>query len=290
MQQNSFDLHCHTSSSDGTLSPSDLVKKAYQSGIHTLAITDHDTISGIPQALQAAANYSDVTIIPGVEISVDYKPGTMHMCGYFIDTHNQQFLENLDFFQASRTNRNPKIIQKLQDTGFEITLNEVKNAAGNDQIGRPHFAQVLVDKGYVSSIQEAFDKYLKNGAPCYVNRPRISIEKALNMIKNAGGISVVAHPSLLDLGNKEHYQSYLQQLKSLGLDGLEVFSSHHTKEEDHMFYEIGKNLNMLITGGSDFHGDNHPDVKLGAFGNELLLQENIIEDLYSFHEHINKIV
>jgi predicted metal-dependent phosphoesterase TrpH len=260
-----FDLHSHTTVSDGTLTPEELVEKAVAESFQSIAITDHDNIGGIKRAQKAAEN-SDLEIIPGVEISVEYGPGTMHMCGYFLDTDNEYLNDRLNFVQEARRQRNPKIVQKLKDAGFEITMAEIENVAGSKQIGRPHFATVMFEKGYVKSKQEAFDEYLDKSAPCYVNKERLSLEDSVEAIKTAGGIPVLAHPISLKLNNEREYRNMFVHLKQMGVMGIEAFTSRQTDEENEMFYQMAKDLNLLTTGGSDFHGANKPNVKLGHFG------------------------
>jgi len=261
----SYDLHTHTTASDGTLSPSELVKKAAGLNIKYLAITDHDNVNGVAGAVKAGKRYG-VNVIPGGEISVEFQPGTMHVCGYFIDINNKYLNEQLEFVQQARRDRNPQIIKKLNQQGFDITLQEVQAVAGSNQVGRPNIAKVLIQKGYVNGLQEAFDKYLKKGASCYVNKKRLNLETAIETIKRAGGIPVLAHPVQLELSSDQGYREMFQQVKEAGIIGLEAFSSHHSETENQKYKKLGEEIGMLITGGSDFHGANKPKVKLGQYG------------------------
>lgn len=282
MNRNKFDLHSHTTVSDGTFTPTDLVKKAIDEGFEYLAITDHDNIGGIKEA-QRVADGSGLTIIPGVEISVEYGPGTMHMCGYFVDLDNAYFNEKLNFVQDARRNRNPKIVQKLRDAGFDITMEEIEAVAGGKQVGRPHFATVLFEKGYVKTKQEAFDKYLDKSAPCYVNKERLSLEESIKSIKMAGGIPVIAHPIQLGLKDEQAYDEMIGYLKEKGVIGVEAYTSRQTEEENEMFYNLAKKHDMMITGGSDFHGANKPNVKLGYFGNDIKIDyRKLIEEMSKY--------
>lgn len=284
--QHSFDLHCHTDASDGTMRPSELIDLAVKSGIELLAITDHDTVNGIPEA-HLHSNNKNIHLIHGVEISAAFTPGTMHICGYFIDIENKKLKKGLAFVQNSRKNRNPKIIEKLNQTGISISLEEVQKEAGKDQIGRPHFARALINKGYASNFEEAFNNYLGKGAPAYVNRPRLTFEESIELIHGAGGIAVIAHPSLLNYASNEEYKEQLKIFKNKGLDGIEAFSSHHSTNECEFFYQIGKELNMILTGGSDFHGENNPGVQLGSF---YLPKEAKMEIPESFLEYYHQTV
>jgi len=274
----SYDLHSHTTASDGTLRPAELVEKAAGLDINILAITDHDNVNGVEEAAQAGQNYG-IDIIPGVEISVEFSPGTMHVCGYFIDIENEFLNEKLEFVQQARRDRNPKIIEKLNQKEIDITLEEVQQVAGSDQVGRPNIAKVLIQKGYVDGIKEAFDKYLKKGAPCYVNKKRLDLETAIETIKAAGGIAVLAHPVQLELDSEKDYRDLLSQVKKAGIVGVEAFSSHHTEDENQKYYQLSREFDMMVTGGSDFHGENKPKVKLGIFG------ENVNVDLEQFLEY-----
>ncbi|MFP4549039.1 MAG: PHP domain-containing protein [Fidelibacterota bacterium] len=267
MMKQHYDLHTHTTVSDGTFSPEELVQKAIDEGFKAIAITDHDNIGGIQTAQEFAGDR--LMVISGVEISVEYGPGTMHMCGYFMDLDNDCLNERLDFVQEARRQRNPKIVKKLNDAGFAMTMEEIEAVAGSKQVGRPHFATVMLDKGYVKTKQEAFDKYLDKSAPCYVNKARLSLEDSVKAIRTAGGIPVLAHPIQLKLNNEKEYREMFSHLKKMGVMGIEAFTSRQTDEENELFSKMAKDLNMLITGGSDFHGDNKPNVKLGYFGSEV---------------------
>lgn len=262
-----YDFHTHTSASDGSLSPADLIEKAKAEGLEVIAITDHDTVGGLPEALEAGKAL-DLMVIPGVEISIDFSPGTLHMCGYLIDIESKSIRENLVFLQKGRANRNIEIVSKLNSLGMAITMKEVADVAGADVVGRPHFAKVLLDKGYVANTKDAFDRLLAKGQPCYVDRIRLSKKDALDMIKGSGGIAVLAHPGQLNLASQDEYRAFFKDLRDIGVDGIEAYSSHHSDEENKKFASIAQELSMLITGGSDFHRDNDPMVQLGVFGVE----------------------
>jgi len=275
----SFDLHCHTTASDGTLTPEELVEHAYQNQVYTVAITDHDTCAGISEAVEKGKEYN-ITVIPGIEISVDFNPGTMHICGYYIDPQNKYFQKRITDVQNARNNRNPQIIQKLNESGINITLDEVRHESGKDHIGRPHFAQVLHKKGYVTSVSEAFNKYLAKGSCCYVHRKRLGIPEAIELIHKAHGIAVLAHPNQLGLSSWEEYKKWFIYLKELGIDGIEIFSSCHSKRESEHFKSFADELNLLTTGGSDFHGTNKPEAHLGVFGdNNTINIKELIEQM-----------
>jgi len=263
--KNTFDFHVHSNASDGSLSPHDVVRKAGEEGLELVAITDHDTTAGISDAVEAESD-SGVTVIPGVEISIDFQPGTNHLCGYFIDIENDELKDGLQFVQDARSNRNPMIVQKLNDLGIDITMSEIAEQAGGDQIGRPHFAKVLVQKGYVKDAKEAFTKYLAKGAPCYMDKQRLSLEHAVKMIRSAGGVAVLAHPAELGFDTEKQYRDYFRYAKDTGVGGIESYSSHHSHDQNAMFKRLADELQMFSTGGSDFHGETKPKVQLGVFG------------------------
>ena len=267
MKQN-FDLHVHTNASDGSFSPTDLIKKAKEEGVLTVGIADHDTVGGVKEALLAGKEIG-VNVVSGVEISIDFSPGTMHLCGYFIDIENKNLNEGLRFIQEGRTNRNPQIIKKLNELGMDITLEEVKKEAGGEVIGRPHISACLVKKGYVKDTKEAFKRFLAKGKSCYIERVRLGKQEAINMIKEAGGVAVLAHPKQLKLNSKEEYKQLFAEFRKIGVLGIEAYSSHHSSEENNMFKSLAEDLDMFVTGGSDYHGETKPDVKLGVFGDNV---------------------
>jgi len=259
------DLHTHSTASDGTLSPRELVYLAKKVGLKALALTDHDTIDGLPEAYQTAKE-EGLPFLCGVEISVKFDgPGHFHLLGYFLEPP-EELKEVLDKLKSARAERNKKMVEKLRELGIDITLEELKSLASGE-IGRPHFAYLLVKKGYVKSIEEAFERYLKKGAPAYFPKALLTEEEAISAIKKAKGIPVLAHPITLKLSD-EALRSYLIRLKELGLMGVEVYYSEHTKEYTKFLERLADELALIKTGGSDFHGQNKPDIKLGlGFGN-----------------------
>jgi predicted metal-dependent phosphoesterase TrpH len=259
------DLHTHSTASDGTFSPRELVYLAKKVGLKGLALTDHDTIDGLPQAYQTAKE-EGLPFLCGVEISVKFDgPGHFHLLGYFLEPP-EELKEVLDRLKAARAERNKRMVEKLRELGIDITLDELQSIASGE-IGRPHFAYLLVKKGYVKSIEEAFERYLKKGAPAYYPKALLTEEEAISAIKKAKGIPVLAHPITLKLSD-EALKSYLIRLKELGLMGVEVYYSEHTKEYTKFLERLADELSLIKTGGSDFHGQNKPDIKLGlGFGN-----------------------
>lgn len=256
-----IDLHTHSTASDGTFSPKELVYLAKKEGLQALAITDHDTIDGLKEAYQTAGE-EKLPFLCGVEISVKFDgPGHFHLLGYFLTPEIPELNDTLLKLKKVREERNKKIIEKLNSLGIKITLEELKNIA-KGEIGRPHIANLLVKKGVVKNFEEAFEKYLKKGALAYFPKALLTPSEAINLVIKAKGIPVLAHPVTLKL-NYQELKIYLKKLKDLGLKGIEAFYTEHTTEFTKFLIDCAKNLNFLITGGSDFHGENKPDIKLG---------------------------
>jgi len=257
-----IDLHTHSSSSDGSLGPAELVDHAFAKGISLIALTDHDTVEGIPEAARRASE-KGVAFVPGVEISAEFREKTMHILGFGIDFGSEKLAGKLKILRSSRSDRNPKIIGKLNERGFAITMEEVAAASGGGVIGRPHMARVLFEKGFVGSVQEAFDLYLAKGRPCYVDKFRFEPAEAVSVILEGGGIPVLAHPLSLGLGFAELKETVMK-LREQGLSGMECFYRNHTEEDDRELLSIASGLGLLVTGGSDFHGANRPSIEIGT--------------------------
>jgi len=256
-----IDLHTHSTASDGTFSPEELIYLAKKEGLQALALTDHDTIDGLKSAYQTAKE-ENLPFLCGVEISVKFeRPGHFHLLGYFSKPEIPELNDTLLKLKKARKERNKKMIEKLNSIGIEITLEELKEIA-KGEIGRPHIANLLVKKGVVKSFEEAFERYLKKGAIAYVPKALLTPSEAINLIVKAKGIPVLAHPVTLKLNYLE-LKEYLKELKEYGLKGVEAFYTEHTPEFTKFLIDCAKKLGLLITGGSDFHGENKPDIKLG---------------------------
>ena len=272
-----IDLHAHTTASDGTMSPNDLVILAKEHGIEAIAITDHDTVEGIPEAI-AAGEREGVEIIPGLELSVEHNPGSMHVLGLLIDNKNDQLNESLREIQLSRSTRNPKIIEKLNEFGLNLSIEEVEEISGGGQMGRPHIAAALIKNGYVRTIQEAFDRYLKKGASAYFERQRLTREEAVDVIHGAGGLVILAHPGTLGV-NGQKLDSLLQELKDVGFDGIEVFYNNHSQAEEDRLMQAADKLGFLISGGTDFHGENKPAIKIGVGYGNMAIPYEVLQEM-----------
>jgi 3',5'-nucleoside bisphosphate phosphatase len=272
-----IDLHTHSTASDGTLSPAALVDYALTKGLEALAITDHDTVEGLAEASAEAAR-TGFEVVPGVEISAQYPQGTLHILGYYIDFNNTAFLAQLSVLQDARAERNPKIVAKLQSLGLDITFEEIEHVAGTGLVGRPHFAQVLVNKGYVKDAQQAFDRYLKKGSPAYEEKFRFPVNDAIRMIVQAGGIPVLGHPVTLNCSNLQ-LEAEIAAWKGMGLQGLEVYYPEHDAVQTRLYAELARRHDLVATGGSDFHGNMIKGVELGSGRGSLNIPYRVLEQL-----------
>ena len=271
------DLHTHTTASDGLHRPADNVRMAREAGLHAVGITDHDTVAGIDEA-EIAGEELGVEVVPGVEISTAEDGKDIHILGYYIDRRNPALLERLASQRQVRNVRNEGIIANLNRLGIPITMAEVERVAGrsgdgDETVGRPHIAEALVRRGAVSSVQEAFDKYLAKGKPAYFNPPRISPFEAIQWIHEAGGKAVVAHPGLY--GRDE----LVERLLDAGADGVEAYHSDHSPEQAEHYRRMAEARGKLVTAGSDFHGERKGGgVYHGPIGNRTV-DAGILEQL-----------
>jgi predicted metal-dependent phosphoesterase TrpH len=273
-----IDLHLHTTASDGVMTPSELVRYAKSKGLQAIAITDHDTIEGLEEGLSEGERIG-FEVIPGLEISVKHSPGSMHLLGYFLDIHHPLLTERLQYLQQARAERNPKIAEKLKELGVKVTYEEVLKASGGGQVGRPHFAQVLMEKGYVRTFQEAFDRFLKKGAAAYVEKVRFAIGEALHFIKEAGGVAVLAHPNTLGMKGNAALEDLVLQLVKEGLQGIEVYYPEHSPLEVAQYKVLTERHGLLATGGTDYHGMEGNELDIGVGRGEMRLPYSIVESL-----------
>ncbi len=272
-----LDLHLHTTHSDGSLAPADVVALAHKAGVSSLAITDHDITTAIPEATEAGLALG-IEVIPGIEISSLLGESELHMLGYFLDWQDPALNERLATARDSRHRRNPLIVAKLQALGIDLTYEEVKAVAGSDSVGRPHIARVLMDKGVVSSAREAFDRFLAQSKPAYVARELPSPAEAIRWIKEANGLAVLAHPTWIKPADGD-LATLVGQLKVEGLDGVEVHYSTHTPRQTREYLDLAKRLGLLVTGGSDFHGVTKPDIEVGIGRGTLHVPDTLLPKL-----------
>jgi len=257
------DLHAHTTASDGTFTPTELVHAGHAASLSYLAVTDHDTTGGLAEAI-AAAREARLRLVPGVELSAEGPPGKCHLLGLGIDPAHAEMSETLAQLSANRRERNEKIAQRLTRLGVPVTLKEVtRSAPAGANVGRPHFAQFLVNKGVVGTITEAFDRYLSDTGPAYVKKAVLTPEEAIALIHRAGGFCFLAHPGLVRLAEHETDATRIAALKALGMDGIEVYYPAHTPAQSERFLRLAAKMHLLVTGGSDFHGAVKPHIMLG---------------------------
>ncbi|KAB1439861.1 PHP domain-containing protein [Candidatus Galacturonibacter soehngenii] len=270
-----IDLHVHSNASDGTYAPSQLVEYALQKKLSAFALTDHDTISGIESAIQSSKN-TFVTVIPGVELSTTYHSKDVHILGLFIDYTSEWLINQLNELNNLRSKRNVLMCELLSKEGFDISISKLHEKFGDTVITRAHFARYLLDKGYTTSMKEAFDKYIDKGGPCYVPKVKCTPKQAIDIIKKAGGVPILAHPLLYHFSNEE-LEELIIFLKNNGLEGIEaIYSLNEGKDEENML-GLAKKYNLKITGGSDFHGSNKPDIDLGVGKGNLRIPFSLLE-------------
>lgn len=279
-----IDLHIHSTASDGTLTPTEIVQSALKSTKSekdpiVIALTDHDTVAGVSEFLKEAKKYKErVTAIPGVEISTNYHGVEIHILGYNVDPENKELLEQLKICRESRDGRNEKIISRLQAEGFQITMEDIKPEDPNETIARPHIAKQLMKKKYVSSVKEAFDKYLAEGRSCYVERIMPTPQEAIRLIKNSGGTPVLAHLMYYKKLNAAEKEVLVSELKEAGLEGIEAYYNTYTPVEEEYVSSLAKQNALLLTGGTDFHGQNKPHISLFTGQGKMEVPEAILPE------------
>jgi len=265
------DLHTHSNLSDGLLTPTRLVELAASRGVQIMALTDHDSMEGIPEALEAASRHPGFTLIPGVEMSTDIPKGEVHVLGYFLDPNDEQLRQELASLRGSRLDRGRRIVEKLRGLGMDVTWERVQEIAAGAAVGRPHVAQALVEKGCVASFQEAFDLYIGRNGPAYVERTKMTPEETVALLRDSGALPALAHPK-----DMEDLEGLLEKLAPAGLAGLETYYQDYDGDTIERLLSLARRHDLLPTGGSDYHGHgaNHerlpgdiplPDQAIDAF-------------------------
>ncbi|UWG98651.1 PHP domain-containing protein [Dehalobacter sp. DCM] len=254
------DLHCHTTESDGVCTPAQVVRQAWEVGLKAVAITDHDTISGWSEAEKAGKQYH-ITVLKGIEINTDWEGREVHILGYALNANDDNLATRLSELREKRVQRIKKMIGKLSQCGVDIAFEDVLKHAEGDSIGRPHIAQALIEKKVVDNVHIAFDKYLKIGRPAYVPRNKLDPAEAIRIIRDAGGVAVVAHPGSFCTAQE------ISQWVKVGLQGIEVFHPENSADDRWRLTKIAKQNGLIITGGSDYHGHSvKPGINLGDWG------------------------
>lgn len=272
-----IDLHVHSTFSDGTLSPTELVKLAKKNDLSAFALTDHDTIAGIPEALEAG-HKQGIEVIPGIEISTTYKDKEIHIVGLFVDYENPDFIDSIGNEIERREKRNLAMIERFNEAGFPVTMEIMEELFPNSVITRAHFASYMLKKGWVKSVKEAFDKYLGDDGPLYIPRDRKDTKEAISLIKNAGGAPILAHPLLYHLTMGE-LKSLCKELKEAGLIGIESMYSTYKGFDELTVRKIAHEFELLESGGSDYHGANKPHISLGSGMGNLMINYDYLSRL-----------
>lgn len=282
-----IDLHIHTNASDGSFSPLEIISFAQERRLGAISITDHDTIEGVKAVISANAATSGVRFLTGVEITAQPPPDfglsdSLHILGYGISIEDTELISLLLWLQKARDDRTPLIIKQLQQLGMDLTYEQLADSFSGPQLGRPHIAQLMVRKGYAESIDEAFDRYLGRGKPAYVDKIRVPCKQAIETICHAGGVAVLAHPGLYKLPDAR-LENLLKRLKKMGLKGVEIYYPEHSVAQTANYKALSERLALLVTGGTDFHGDATPGIQIGAgrgdFHVPYMLYEKILNAL-----------
>jgi predicted metal-dependent phosphoesterase TrpH len=279
-----IDLHTHTDESDGTLAPAQLVEAALESGLEALGITDHDTLAGYDAAAPLARE-AGLDLVCGIELSTKRRRAagargrSIHVLGYFLGgPAPAEFRAWLEGIRLARRDRNRRLAARLQSLGMDITIEEVERL-GRSQAGRPHFARAMIEKGYVSSVQEAFDHYLDESAQAYVEREEPSVGAGIARIREAGGLASLAHPVRMSRRNPGAFEKDLGEMCEMGLGAIEVYHSDHRRADTEFFLLLARRHGLAVTGGTDFHGDNKPGLALGAGYGDVAVPRQVLEAL-----------
>lgn len=270
-----IDLHVHSNRSDGSDSPAQLVKLAGEKEIAAFALTDHDTVDGVREALEASER-SGVTVIPGIELSCEYNGQDIHILGLNMDINCTAFLERLEAFRREREARNKKMLQKMENMGLPVHEKDLYTRYPGAVITRAHFAEYLMEQGAVSTVQEAFERYIGTGKPCYLPKKRISCKEAISAVHCAKGHPVLAHPMQYKLPQPK-LEALLTELIGYGLEGLEAVYSTHTEAQERYLRELAKRYRLHISGGSDYHGTKKPDISMGTGRGSLYVHHEIMD-------------
>jgi len=257
------DLHLHTTFSDGTLCPTELVSLCAERGLKIISISDHDSTEGLEEAFQAAHTYPELTVVPGIELSTDIPGSEIHILGYFVDYRSADFQKVLEAFRSGRESRASSMVERLNALGIDIEWNRVQDISGGGAIGRPHIAQAMVEKEYVKYPREAFDRFIGKNGPAYVERMKLTPVDAISMLLDNGALPVIAHPTYSvaksDRGAVSDLRDILNDLKKAGLVGMEVFYSDYTPEQVKYLESLSIELELIPCGGSDYHASGNPD-------------------------------
>ena len=279
-----IDLHTHTTHSDGTFTPENLIKLAKEQQLSAISITDHDIATANEEGLYYSKKLG-LNYIPGVELSIRHElPGSghLHLLGLFIDHKDHNLNKVLDYLRDERSKRNQIILTRLEELGKPISMEELQQEAGEGSVGRPHIARLMMKKGYVLNVKEAFQQFLTNGAPAYVDKEKLEAARAIDLIHNAGGMAVISHPISLGFRLYADIADEIITLKKMGLEGIEVYYPSHSKNIIQWLQKFAGDNDLLMTGGSDFHGAVKPEIQLGTGYGDLVVPDQVYWDLVAY--------
>ena len=276
---NMIDLHTHSTASDGTLTPTKLIQEAALAGLRAIALTDHDTVAGASEAAAEAAQHG-VTFFPGVELDIGYTHGSFHLLGLNLKPDSPELGSALAVIRENRTTRNLQMVAAIREAGIECSYDELIQIAGGTNVGRPHFARYLVQKGVVPTEQKAFERYIGNGKRFFRRRESIALTEALRVIHRGGGKAYIAHPLSLQMTFTK-LDTKLPEWKELGLDGIEAYHSNATLDECRRLEKLAERHGLLVSAGSDFHGFQRPDRRLGRTAENSEIEDRFLEGLLS---------
>ncbi len=272
-----IDLHIHTNASDGTDAPAEAVEKARTLSLEAIALTDHDTVSGVAEAVRAGEQLG-VEVVPGIEVSSDYRDNNIHVLGYFIDPEADALRQVMDWIRVERIARNEYVVNKMADDGFDISMEELRRMYPDAVLGRPHMAEFLVKKGYVSSIREGFALYLGEGKKYYLPKRRISLARAVDTILASGGLAVLAHPLQYRYPLEEVIEM-IEYARSLGVKALECYYSEHSPEDERWLLARAEEYGLGVSGGSDYHGTRKTHIAMGRGMGNLAIPRRVLDEL-----------
>lgn len=276
-----IDLHTHSNCSDGTFSVKELIDYAHEKGLAAIALTDHDTVDGLDEAISYSKKYPDLELVPGIEFSTVNEGKDLHVVGLYIDHHEKGFVDRLQQFVDSRTQRNIKMCKKLrEEAGIPITYEELRDSFPGAVLTRAHYAKFMVDRGFVKSRAEVFDKYIGDNCPYYVPREKITPEDAIAIILENGGVPIFAHPILCHLSDAR-LEELVKRLKNAGLVGIEAIYSTYEPADERLIKKLAEKYDLLISGGSDFHGANKPKIDLATGYGHLFVPEDLLPPIRS---------
>ena len=273
-----IDLHSHSTASDGSVEPSALVQLAVEQGLTTLALTDHDTQEGIEEAREATAG-TDLELIAGTELSLEYDAGGMHLVVLWLEPGSGPLQSRLATLRRWRNGRNEQIVASLSELGMPMTIDQVTEEAGSGSVGRPHIAAVMMAKGYVESIEEAFELWLASGRPAYRSRLRLRPEEAIQLALESGGVPILAHPHTLNINRAAEMGDLLTELCGAWLVGLEAIYSSYRQHERDGYADLARRFGLVPSGGSDYHGSYKPGLDLGRGYGDLVVPDSVLDDL-----------